>query len=73
MVRLLEIFTQRYTGQHVYIASDLLLYYVEGTPTKYVVPDPTELLRHLDSLHGDLNIITVLRFPAADGCVCSVR
>ena len=39
MVRLLEIFRQRYTGQQVYIASDLLLYYVEGTPTKYIVPD----------------------------------
>ena len=39
MVRLLEIFRQRYIGQQVYIASDLLLYYVEGTPTKYVVPD----------------------------------
>jgi Uma2 family endonuclease len=39
MVRLLEIFRQRYVGQQVYIASDLLLYYVEGTPSKYVVPD----------------------------------
>lgn len=39
MVRLLEIFRQRYIGQQVYIASDLLLYYVEGTPTKYIVPD----------------------------------
>lgn len=39
MVRLLEIFRQRYAGQQVYIASDLLLYYAEGTPTKYVVPD----------------------------------
>lgn len=39
MVRLLEVFRQRYAGQQVYIASDLLLYYVEGTPAKYVVPD----------------------------------
>jgi len=39
MVGLLEIFRQRYAGQQVYIASDLLLYFVEGTPTKYVVPD----------------------------------
>ena len=39
MVGLLEIFRQRYAGQQVYVASNLLLYYVEGTPTKYVVPD----------------------------------
>lgn len=39
MVRLLEIFRQRYAGQRVYIASDLLVYYVEGTPSKFVVPD----------------------------------
>jgi Uma2 family endonuclease len=39
MVRILEIFRQRYAGQRVYIASDLLVYYVEGTPSKFVVPD----------------------------------
>ena len=39
MVRLLEIFRQRCAGQRVYIASDLLVYYVEGTPSKFVVPD----------------------------------
>jgi len=39
MVRILEIFRRRYAGQRVYIASDLLIYYVEGTPTKFVVPD----------------------------------
>ena len=39
MVRILEIFRQRYAGQRVYIASDLLVYYAEGTPSKFVVPD----------------------------------
>jgi Uma2 family endonuclease len=39
MIRILEIFRQRYAGQRVYIASDLLVYYLEGTPTKFVVPD----------------------------------
>jgi Uma2 family endonuclease len=39
MFRILEIFRRRYAGQKVYVASDLLVYYVEGTPTKFVVPD----------------------------------
>jgi Uma2 family endonuclease len=39
MFRILEIFRRRYDGQRVYVASDLLVYYVEGTPTKFVVPD----------------------------------
>lgn len=39
MFRLLEIFRHRYRDQQVYIASDLLVYYEEGTPSKFVVPD----------------------------------
>ena len=39
MFRLLEIFRQRYRDQQVYIASDLLVYYEEGQPSKFVVPD----------------------------------
>lgn len=39
MFRLLEIFRQRYRDQQVYIASDLLVYYEEGAPSKFVVPD----------------------------------
>lgn len=39
MFRLLEIFRQRYRDQRVYIASDLLVYYEEGSPSKFVVPD----------------------------------
>lgn len=39
MFRLLEIFRQRYRDQQVYIASDLLVYYEEGKPSKFVVPD----------------------------------
>ncbi len=38
-IRILDIFQQRYRGQAVYVASDLLLYYEEGSPTKFVVPD----------------------------------
>ena len=39
MVRILEILRQRYRGQRVYIASDLLVYYEEGNPAKFIVPD----------------------------------
>ena len=38
-IRILDIFQQRYRGQSVYVASDLLLYYEEGSPTKFIVPD----------------------------------
>lgn len=39
MVRILEILRQRYRNQNVYIASDLLVYYEEGDPSKFIVPD----------------------------------
>ena len=39
MVRILEVLRQRYRGQRVYIASDLLVYYEEGNPAKFIVPD----------------------------------
>jgi Uma2 family endonuclease len=39
MVRILDIFRYRYRGQRVYVASNLLVYYEEGVPRKFVVPD----------------------------------
>ena len=39
MVRILDILRYRYRRQRVYVASDLLLYYVQGVPWKFVVPD----------------------------------
>jgi Uma2 family endonuclease len=39
MFRILEILRLRYRGERVYVASDLLVYYQEGDPTKFVVPD----------------------------------
>jgi Uma2 family endonuclease len=39
MVRILEVMRYRYRGQRVYVASDLIVYYEEGDPTKCVVPD----------------------------------
>jgi len=39
MFRILEIIRYRYRGKSVYTASDLLVYYKEGEPTKFIVPD----------------------------------
>ncbi len=39
MIRILEILQYRYRGQRVYVASNLLVYYEEGLPRKFVVPD----------------------------------
>jgi Uma2 family endonuclease len=39
MIRILELLRFRYRGQRVYMASDLLVYYQEGNPTQFVVPD----------------------------------
>lgn len=38
-LRLRDMLKLRYHGQKVYVASDLLLYYREGVPQDYVVPD----------------------------------
>ncbi len=39
MIRLLDIFRCRYRNQQVYVAGDLLVYYEEGNPRRFVVPD----------------------------------
>jgi len=39
MIRILELLKHRYRGERVYVSSDLLLYYQEGRPQKFVVPD----------------------------------
>lgn len=39
MMRISDILKRRYRGQRVYVASDLLVYYREGFPSRYVVPD----------------------------------
>ena len=39
MIRILEILKYRYRGQRVYVASNLLVYYEQGVPRKFVVPD----------------------------------
>jgi Uma2 family endonuclease len=39
MVRHIDLLTDYYRGQHVYVTGDLLVYYKQGHPKKYVVPD----------------------------------
>jgi Uma2 family endonuclease len=39
MVRIIDLLKHRYRGQRVYVTGDLLFYYVEGNPKRYVVPD----------------------------------
>ena len=39
IVRLIDILAYRYRGQRVYVSGDLLVYYLEGNPKKFIVPD----------------------------------
>ena len=39
MIRIRDILRWRYRRQRVYVASNLLVYYEEGEPSKFVVPD----------------------------------
>jgi Uma2 family endonuclease len=39
MVRHIQILEEYYAGQKVYVSGDLLVYYEQGNPRKYVVPD----------------------------------
>jgi Uma2 family endonuclease len=39
MFRIIELLKHRYANQRVYVTGDLLLYYEEGKPSRFVVPD----------------------------------
>jgi Uma2 family endonuclease len=39
MVRIIDLFKERFRGEQVYVSGDLIVYYVEGNPRKSVVPD----------------------------------
>jgi Uma2 family endonuclease len=39
MIRILDLLEYRYRGQRVYVSGDLLLYYEQGNPRRFVVPD----------------------------------
>jgi Uma2 family endonuclease len=39
MFRIIDLLKHRYRGQRVYVTGDLLMYYEEGNPSRFVVPD----------------------------------
>jgi Uma2 family endonuclease len=39
IIRLIELLEDYYSGQMVYVTGDMLLYYEQGNPKKFVVPD----------------------------------
>jgi len=39
MIRQIELLTRHFAGQRVYVTGDLLVYYEQGNPKKFVVPD----------------------------------
>jgi Uma2 family endonuclease len=39
MFRIIDLLKRRYRGQQVYVTGDLLFYYEEGNPARFVVPD----------------------------------
>jgi Uma2 family endonuclease len=39
MVRIIDLLRERYRGERVYVSGDLLVYYEEGNPKRFVVPD----------------------------------
>jgi len=39
MIRIYDLLSYRYRGQRVYVGSNLLVYYTEGAPHEFVVPD----------------------------------
>ena len=39
MVRLIELLERFYAGRNIYVSGDLLVYYEQGNPKKFVVPD----------------------------------
>jgi Uma2 family endonuclease len=39
MIRIIDLLKHRYRGQRVYVTGDLLFYYEEGDPSRYVAPD----------------------------------
>jgi Uma2 family endonuclease len=63
MIRIYDLLKYRYRDQHVYVGSDLLLYYVEGQPKKFVVPDDFVVLDCKPELRRVFKTWTEQRVP----------
>ncbi len=46
IMRLIDLLTLRYQGLNTYVSGDILMYYVEGNPKKFVVPDVLVVKKH---------------------------
>lgn len=56
MIRLFDMLQYRYRDQRVYVACDLLVYYEEGEPSRFVVPDEFVVL---DCEPGDRRVFKI--------------
>lgn len=56
MMRLFDMLRYRYRNQRVYVACDLLVYYEEGEPSRFVVPDEFVVL---DCEPGDRRVFKI--------------
>ena len=56
MMRLFDMLRYRYRDQRVYVACDLLVYYEEGEPSRFVVPDDFVVL---DCEPGDRRVFKI--------------
>jgi Uma2 family endonuclease len=63
MVQIHQLLEHRYRGQEVYIGCDLLLFYVEGDPKKFVVPDNFVVLDCKPEFRRSFRIWTESRVP----------
>ena len=63
MIYIHQLLEHRYRGQDVYVGSDLLLFYVEGDPKKFVVPDNFVVLDCKPGFRRSFKIWTEGRVP----------
>ena len=63
MIRILQILEHRYANQRVYIAGDLLVYYEEGMPSRFLVPDCFVVLDHPPGLRRTFQTWQERRVP----------
>jgi Uma2 family endonuclease len=65
MFRIIELLQHRYRGQQVYVTGDLLLYFEEGNPHRYVVPDAMVVKDCDPSLRRTYKLWEEKRLPSA--------
>ena len=56
MIRIIDLLEHRYRNERVYVSGDLLIYYEEGNPRKFIVPDAFVVL---DCEPGDRRVYKI--------------